>query len=107
MLSSGTFVIDQIDVGAVGALTESILVLLTMVGRPPNPATSLGFNVGLLDPKLFIHSALLAGWFLSGFGHAYLLFDASVSIRVRIGVGLGGVLRLLHDSLKVTLLKSL
>ena len=78
MSSSGSFILGRIDTGAVGALAEFILVLLAMVGRLPNPVTSIGVNVGLLDPEVFIHRMILVGWFLLGFGPAYLLIDASV-----------------------------
>ena len=78
MSSSGSFILGRVDVGSVGAIAKFVLVALAGVGRLPKPVTSLGINVGITDPELFFHHALLERWFLSGLGPAYLLFGASV-----------------------------
>ena len=78
MPSGSSFILGQINVGAVRSISELIPVFFLMVGILPKSVTSLGVNVGLLDPGVFIHRMILVGWFLLGFGPAYLLFDASV-----------------------------
>ena len=107
MSSSGEFVPRWINVGAIWEFYEFILVLLTMLGRLPNPFTSIGVNAVLLGSEVFIHCALLVSWFLSGFRPEYLLFNATVWIRFWIGVRVGGVLHIIHDPLEVNLLEIL
>ena len=105
MSSSNSLVIGWVDVITVEALTEFILILLTMVGIFPNKFTSPSINAGLFGLEVSIYFVLLASCFLCGFGLAYFFFDARVGIVARIGVG--GVLHFFWDSIEVTLIKSL
>ena len=101
------FSLRWVDVRDVGELAEFSLLLLAMVGRLPQTATSLEVNAGLPDPEIFVHHLLLVSWFISGLGPAYILFDTSARFRFGTRVGVGGVLNLLQNYLEVTFLESL
>ena len=107
MSSSGLFVFGRVNIRAVGAITEFILLLLTMEGRLSNTVTIIGINAELPDPEISANHTLLARWFLSGIGPTYILFDASVRLRVGIRVRVKGVHHILHDYLEVTILEGL
>ena len=75
MPSGSSFILGQINVGAVRSISELIPVFFLMVGILPKSVTSLGVNAGILDPEV-IYSALFVGWFLLGFVPVYLLFGS-------------------------------